>query len=140
MALPSLTLTPACLTVTGFQVWHDPSGNSVAFISIGSSIDISSTDWSLNGNTYRIKIKAKLSSGGLSAEHFFQVRFMDTCSSLTPTVSEASWPGGTTVYNLAMESSKQIALPSVTVTPAGCNFGIDWVVLRQSDSANMVAT
>ena len=42
------------------------------------------------------------------------------CTDLAITISEDAWGGGTTTFDLLDESSKTIALPTLTISPAGC--------------------
>ena len=68
--------------------------------------------------------------------------FSDTCRdvSFTPTVSENTFSGGTTTFNLLLETTKTITLPTLTVTPAGCNYVTTWQVKLKSDNTDQVLT
>ena len=46
--------------------------------------------------------------------------FGKDCTDLADTISEDAWGGGTTTFDLLAESSKTIAMPTLTISPASC--------------------
>lgn len=78
-----------------------------------------------------------ISNGQNIESHTFKVTFFDTCPTLIASLTESPFAGGTTNFGLLHETSKRIALPTVTVTPTGCNFPITWAIKRVSDGQDM---
>ncbi len=115
----------------------DTSNAAVTYATTTAThIEINSQDWLLTG-VQTLKIKAVTDNGEDVQPHTFQVTFMDTCGSLVPTISESPFAGGTTTFNLLQDTSVNVALPSVTVTPAGCLFTTSWAIKRVSDDQDM---
>ena len=82
-------------------------------------------------------IKAVTSNAEKLQPHTFAITFMDTCSTLVPTITEDPFVGGTTTFDLLQDTSANIVLPTVTMTPAGCAFTTSWAIKRQSDNIDM---
>ena len=61
------------------------------------------------------------------------------CTDYSYTIVEDSWTGGTTTFDLLLDTAKTIALPTLTITPSSCYTTI-WEMYRNSDQADMLAT
>ena len=134
LLLPVVSVNPsACFSVASYKV-TDNSNVAVAYATTSAShIEINSQDWALSG-VQNLIITAVTDNGEDAQPHTFQVTFMDTCNSLVPTISEGPFAGGTTIFNLLQDTSVNVALPAVTVTPAGCQFTTTWAIKRLSDA------
>ena len=64
---------------------------------------------------------------------------MDTCNSLHPTVSVNTYAGGTTSFDLLIDTTKTVTLPTLSITPVGCSFIYTMAVFRTNDNKNMVS-
>lgn len=60
------------------------------------------------------------------------------CSDLSYTISEDTWIASTHTFDLLQNTSLQIVLPTLTITPDPC-YTTTWSILRTSDSVDMVA-
>ena len=59
------------------------------------------------------------------------------CTDKTISITENSWISGTTTFDLLEDTSRNIALPTLTINPVGCAFTTTWKVMRKSDDADM---
>ena len=59
------------------------------------------------------------------------------CTDKTVTITENSWTSGTTTFDLLEDTSKNIALPTLTISPDLC-YATVWSVFRLTDNQNMV--
>ena len=65
--------------------------------------------------------------------------FTITCPDNASIVEEA-YNGGVTIFDLLADTSKTIAVPTLTISPAGCSFAVTWAVKRNFDNLDMVNT
>ena len=67
--------------------------------------------------------------------------FGPSCIGVTPTFTEDAYAGTgvTTTVELLSDTFVQIALPTITVTPAGC-LSVSWQAAKTVDSTDMVAS
>ena len=61
------------------------------------------------------------------------------CTDYSYTIVEDSWTGGTTTFDLLLETLKTITLPTLTIAPSSC-YTTNWEMYRKSDNADMLAT
>ena len=137
---PVISLTPSsCFSVSSYEILDNASSTLLPYIiESGLSISINSQNWSLKtASPHTVKISAELNNSQKLLTHTFTVNFFDTCASLTPTVITNLFTSATIPFNLLALTGKNIALPTLTITPAGCNFKLTWKVKRKSDDADM---
>ena len=66
-------------------------------------------------------------------------KFTITCPDNASIVEDA-YIGGVTIFDLFTDTPETIAVPTLTISPAGCSFTATWAVKRKFDNLDMVAT
>ena len=82
------------------------------------------------------------SDGSSSFSTFRKIQFWGDdipCTDKTSTVTKDIWAveGTTVTFDLLAETTKDVAHPTLTITPCGC-YQTTWELVRVSDSTNMV--
>ena len=62
--------------------------------------------------------------------------FGESCASIPPTITEDPFTGGTTTFDLLVDTTANILLPTLSATPEGCYSKV-WTVSRVSDNSDM---
>ena len=127
---PTLTLTPATCTYTisSYDIVFVQNNALANYITIsGTTITVNTQDASTAG-VKNHKIKAILDNGTIIGEHTFKLTMEHNCAPVSATLTETLFNPAVTNYDLLEEKQVQVALPSVSIAPASCNFGITWKV------------
>ena len=86
------------------------------------------------------KIHITIKSSGITHNSLCKISiFAPDCKLKAYTVTEDAWAGATTTFDLLKDTSKTIAVPTLTISPVGC-YVTTWTAHKQADNANVVST
>ena len=61
------------------------------------------------------------------------------CKDIIPTITESPlFAGGTTTFDLLQDTSVNVALPTLILSPAECSFTTTWAIKKLSDDQDMI--